>query len=127
MGRWKRPPEFLLLGVTPEAWTPVDSLAVARLLAWRLAENRRGELVRGRLTRAIGPAETNLLMGPMPPGAPAILDAAGPGAAHGTAAPRPRVRRNRSDLGTRGSRRRPCLRASSGSISRRAPATATAG
>jgi penicillin amidase len=76
MGRWKRPPEFLLLGVTPEAWTPVDSLAVARLLAWRLAENRRGELVRGRLTRAIGPAETNLLMGPMPPGAPAILDAA---------------------------------------------------
>ena len=87
MGRWKRPPEFLLLGVTPEAWTPVDSLAVARLLAWRLAENRRGELVRGRLTRAIGPAETNLLMGPMPPGAPAILDAAAPPPHTATAAP----------------------------------------
>src|SRR6476659_394335 len=76
MGRWQRPPEFLLLGLTPEPWTPVDSLSIARLLAWRLAENRRGELVRGRLTRAIGPAETNLLMGPMPSSAPAILDAA---------------------------------------------------
>ena len=76
MGRWQRPPEYLLLGVTPEPWTPVDSLAVARLLAWRLAENRRGELVRGRLTRAIGPAETNVLMGGLPADAPAILDAA---------------------------------------------------
>jgi penicillin amidase len=94
MGRWKRPPEFLLLGVTPEPWTPVDSLAVARLLAWRLAENRRGELVRGRLTRAIGPAETNLLMGSMPSSAPAILDAAAPAPPAGakaaaTSAPQP--------------------------------------
>jgi penicillin G amidase len=78
MGRWQRPPEFLLLGVVPETWTPVDSLAVARLLAWRLAENRRGELVRGRLTKAIGPAETNVLMGPLPADAPAILDAGVP-------------------------------------------------
>src|SRR5690606_30928351 len=45
MGRWNRPPEFLLLGITPEPWTPVDSLSVARLLAWRLAENRWGELL----------------------------------------------------------------------------------
>ena len=54
MGRWGRPPEFQLLRLTPEPWTPVDSLAVARLMAWRLAENRRGELVRGLLGRAIG-------------------------------------------------------------------------
>ena len=74
-----------------------------------------------------GPAETNLLMGPMPPGAPAILDAAAPAPHAATAAPAPEVRRNRSDPGTRGSRRRPCLRGSSGSISRRVPATATAG
>jgi penicillin amidase len=65
----------------------VASLAVARLLAWRLAENRRGELVRGRLTRAIGPVETNLLMGPMPSSAPAVLDAAGPAPAVAKAAP----------------------------------------
>jgi len=81
MGRWQRPPEFLLLGLTPEPWTPVDSLSIARLLAWRLAENRRGELVRGRLTRAVGAAEASLLLGGLPPEAPAILDAMGHGAA----------------------------------------------
>jgi len=27
MGRWQRPPEFLLLGLTPEPWTPADCIA----------------------------------------------------------------------------------------------------
>ena len=85
MGKWRRPPEFLLLGVDPEPWTPVDSLAVARLLAWRLAENRRGELVRGRLTATFGADEAARLMGPLPGNAPAILDAGRP---PGAAAPR---------------------------------------
>lgn len=77
MGRWQRPPEFLALGIEPEPWTPVDSLAVARLMSWRLAENRWGELVRGRLTTAIGTADANRLMGPLPADAPAILDVLG--------------------------------------------------
>jgi penicillin amidase len=101
MGRWQRPPEFLLLGIEPEPWTPVDSLSVARLMAWRLAENRRGELVRGRLTRAIGAAEANRLMGRLPDGTPTIVGggthfpsppmAPGPGLAKGSAllAPEP--------------------------------------
>ena len=78
MGRWRRPPEFLALGIEPEPWTPVDSLSVARLLSWRLAENRWGELVRGRLTGAIGAAEASRLMGVWPTGAPTIVEAAGP-------------------------------------------------
>ncbi|HEX7087221.1 MAG TPA: penicillin acylase family protein [Vicinamibacterales bacterium] len=73
MGRWNRPPEFLLLGITPEPWTPVDSLSVARLLAWRLAENRWGELLRGRLTQAVGPIDAARLMNAWPPEAPPIL------------------------------------------------------
>lgn len=77
MGRWRRPPEFLALGVEPEPWTPADSLAVARLMAWRLAENRWGEFVRGRLTTAVGAAEANRLMGELPEAAPAILDVLG--------------------------------------------------
>ena len=77
MGRWGRPPEFQLLRLAPEPWTPVDSLAVARLLAWRLAENRRGELVRGLLGRAIGASAANTLMGPLPPGAPTIIQGTG--------------------------------------------------
>lgn len=86
MGRYGRPPEFIALGVEPEPWTPADSLSVARLMAWRLAENRWGELVRGRLTAAIGAAEANRLMGGLPSSAPAILDAAG---APGPPAPAP--------------------------------------
>ena len=73
MGRWRRPPEFLALGIAPEPWTPVDSLTVARLFSWRLAENRWGELVRGRLTAAIGGAEASRLMGVWPAGAPTIV------------------------------------------------------
>ena len=73
LGRFERPPEFLALGISPEPWTPVDSLAVARLLSWRLAENRMGELVRGRLTSAVGSASADRLMGVWPSGAPTIL------------------------------------------------------
>ncbi len=73
MGRYTRPPEFLALGVSPEPWTPVDSLAVARLLSWRLAENRMGELVRGRLTSAVGTAAADRLMGVWPAHAPTIV------------------------------------------------------
>jgi penicillin amidase len=37
----QRPPEFQLLGIEPAAWTPEDSLAIGRLLAFRLAENQQ--------------------------------------------------------------------------------------
>src|SRR3954451_8544113 len=89
MSRWTRPLEFQLLGVTPEPWTPVDSLSVGKLMAWRLAENHDGELVRGLLARRIGLAEANTLMGDMPPWAPTILGTlpgpagVSPGAARG--------------------------------------------
>ena len=45
----KKPIEFQLLGITPPPWEPIDSLAIGRLLAWRLAENHQAELVRGAL------------------------------------------------------------------------------
>ncbi len=78
MGTWRRPPEFLLLGIEPEPWTPVDSWSVARLLAWRLAENKWGELVRGRLAGTIGATEASRLMGAWPASAPAIVGDAPP-------------------------------------------------
>ena len=37
----QRPLELQVLGITPAPWTPVDSLAVGRLLAFRLAENHQ--------------------------------------------------------------------------------------
>ena len=69
----KKPIEFQLLGITPPPWEPIDSLAVGRLLAWRLAENHQAELVRGALAAKFGEAVALQLTGAYPAGAPAIL------------------------------------------------------
>jgi penicillin amidase len=69
----RRPPEFQLLNVAPARWTPEDSLAIGRLLAYRLAENHGAELVRHALSRAVGVAEADRLTGRYPDGAPTVL------------------------------------------------------
>lgn len=76
LGRWGRPVEFQVLGLEMEPWSPVDSLAVGKLMAWRLAENRQGELVRGALARRFGSAEAQRLMPGLPSGAPTVLGSA---------------------------------------------------
>jgi len=49
-------PEFLLLGVKPEPWTPVDSLACGKLFALQLAETSwRSSLTRQRASISIRP------------------------------------------------------------------------
>ena len=72
-GRWTRPLELQLLGVTPEPWTPIDSLAIGKLFAWRLGENHNAELLRYRLAQALGPRAAELLGAP-PAWAPQILE-----------------------------------------------------
>jgi penicillin G amidase len=69
----KRPLEFQILGITPPAWEPIDSLAVGRLLTWRLAENHQAELVRGALTKKFGEENARFLTGRYPGAAPSIL------------------------------------------------------
>ncbi|MEW6320089.1 MAG: penicillin acylase family protein [Acidobacteriota bacterium] len=66
----QRPIELQLLGVMPQPWTPSDSLAVGRLLAWRLAENHQAELVRAALTARVGEGEALRLTGGYPREAP---------------------------------------------------------
>jgi len=73
LGALERPIELQLLRVTPEPWTPLDSLAIGKLMAWRLAENRHGELVRGALARRFGSGAAESLMSPWPADAPAVL------------------------------------------------------
>ena len=68
-----RPLEFQILRFSPSPWTPVDSLAVGRLLAWRLAENHQAELVRGALASKFGEEAARLLAGRYPADGPAIL------------------------------------------------------
>ena len=78
LGRWKRPLELQLLGIAPEPWDPLDSLAIGKLMAWRLAENRHGEVVRGALSRRFGYAAAERLMTTWPDDAPSILSAWAP-------------------------------------------------
>lgn len=76
-----RPPEFQLLGVMPAPWTPEDSLAIGRLLAYRLAENHEAELVRHALAGVAGAAESDRLAGRYPSSGPTVLGDLAPPAA----------------------------------------------
>lgn len=71
----QRPLEFQLLGIVPTEWTPIDSMAVGRLLAWRLAENHQAELVRGALAARFGEDAARQLTGRYPADGPTILGA----------------------------------------------------
>jgi penicillin amidase len=69
----KAPIEFQVLGASPEQWTPIDSLIVGRLLAWRLSENHHAELVRHALASQFGVEEALRLGGRYPASAPSIV------------------------------------------------------
>ena len=47
------PPEFWLLAVKPEPWTPVDSIVWTKVMAWDLGGNWRSEMLRMRLARTL--------------------------------------------------------------------------
>ncbi len=65
-----RPPEFVLLGVQPEPWDPVDSLAWAIMMAWDLGGNWSTELLRRRLSMQMPVARIAQLLPPYPGEAP---------------------------------------------------------
>lgn len=70
------PLEFQMLGLKPPPWEPIDSLAVGRLLIWRLAENHQAELVRASIAAKFGEQAARQLTGVYPSNAPAILEPA---------------------------------------------------
>jgi penicillin amidase len=71
-GRARLPIENQLLGIEPEPWSPIDSLAIAKLFAWRLGENHRAELLRFALTEELGPRAVELFPD-SPEWAPVVL------------------------------------------------------
>lgn len=87
--RRQRPLEFQLLGFMPAPWEPIDSLAIGRLLAWRLAENHHAELVRAALARKFGAESALLLTGRYPANGPAIIEGAPRATPAAAATPRP--------------------------------------
>ena len=61
-----RPPEFLILGIQPEPWTPQDSLGWALMMAWDLGGNWSSELLRLRLALRVPVDRINQLLPPYP-------------------------------------------------------------
>ena len=61
-----RPPEFMLLGLQPEPWTPQDSLAWLIMMAWDLGGNWTTELQRMRLALRLPVERINELLPPYP-------------------------------------------------------------
>ena len=49
------PVEFTLLGHRPEPWTPLDSLAFARVMIWQLSHAWASAIVRARIIEKVGP------------------------------------------------------------------------
>ena len=61
-----RPPEFVVLGLTPEPWTPEDTMAWAIMMAWDLGANWSTELLRMRLSLKLPVARIDELLPPYP-------------------------------------------------------------
>jgi penicillin amidase len=60
------PPEFWILGVKPEPWTPADSVAWTKMMAWDLGGNWRSELLRMQLAKRLPVARIQELLPPYP-------------------------------------------------------------
>ncbi|MFL6661674.1 MAG: penicillin acylase family protein [Rhizobacter sp.] len=61
-----RPPEFVILGLQPEHWTPEDTLAWAIMMAWDLGGNWSTELLRMRLALKLPVDRVNEVLPPYP-------------------------------------------------------------
>jgi penicillin amidase len=67
------PPEFWLLGATPEPWTPVDSVVWTKVMAWDLGANWRSELLRMQLSRVLTTERIQEFLPPYPGDSPPRL------------------------------------------------------
>lgn len=69
--------ELNLLRLTPQDWTPLDSLALAKVIAWGLSANWESELTRLRLLAEGSPYRVAELEPDLPADTPRIAEAAG--------------------------------------------------
>lgn len=63
--RWL-PPEFLILGIKPEPWDPIDTLAWSLMMAWDLGGNWTAEMQRLRLSASLDLSRINEVLPPYP-------------------------------------------------------------
>ena len=67
------PPEFWLTGARPEPWSPVDSVAWVKMMAWDLGGNWRSELLRMRLAKTLPLARIHQFLPPYPGEQPPLI------------------------------------------------------
>jgi penicillin amidase len=67
------PPEFLILRFRPAHWTPADSLAIGKYVAWMLSGNWDTEIVRSWVVERLGPQVAAQVEPLYPAGMPLIL------------------------------------------------------
>lgn len=67
------PIEYALIGISPEPWQPVDSVAWAKIMALDLGGNRTQELVRARLREKLGADKANEILPGYPMQGPFII------------------------------------------------------
>jgi penicillin amidase len=73
--RGRLPLEFALLRYAPEPWSPVDSIAFGKLMAWTLSGNWDSEVLRAHLLSRFGEAGVERLLPSYPAGMPVIVPA----------------------------------------------------
>ncbi len=71
--RGSLPLEFTILAFEPEPWSPADSIAWAKVMAWDLGGNWEAELLRAQLMEAVGEEKAAELAPPYPDTAPLIV------------------------------------------------------
>ena len=67
------PLEFTILGAKPEPWTPVDTLAWGKVMAYFLCGNHNAELLRASLIAGLGLDAAQQLLPPFPEDGPVIV------------------------------------------------------
>jgi len=67
------PPEFWIFGIRPEPWTPVDSIAWLKMMAWDLGGNWRTELLRMSLAQRLPVSAIQEFIPPYPGDVPLPL------------------------------------------------------
>lgn len=68
------PLEFLVFGVTPEPWSPADSIAWLKMMAWDLGGSFRAELLRMALAKhGLSSQQISEFLPPYPGDAPVVL------------------------------------------------------
>ena len=69
------PLEFTILGVDPEPWTPVDSMAWGSMMAFYMSINHRSELLQAQVIAELGEEAAKQLLSPPVEDMPAIVPA----------------------------------------------------